>query len=166
MKTIGYVSRAAIAVGRNAYEAPLAQSAENNRRLDVTGLLLYQRGYFIQVLEGRAAALDPLYARITEDSRHRILTTFLDAPIAQRVLGLWSMGGIDEWSRFAWLGVLDARTRSIDEDGYKTEQVDALRRLEVFLRDPEKALAAPPAQSRSRRDDDRSSYRRTGGRGQ
>ena len=55
MKTIRqlvYVSNAKYGLGDRDMESILAASRRNNRALDVTGLLIYADGVFIQVLEG------------------------------------------------------------------------------------------------------------------
>jgi hypothetical protein len=70
----------------------LAQSRINNVRLDITGLLLYKDGNFMQALEGEAAAVHSLYAKIGRDRRHRGLLTLLQGPLAERHYSDWSMG--------------------------------------------------------------------------
>jgi hypothetical protein len=140
LKTVGYVSRAEVPIDRNEYEAIRAQSASHNRRFAITGVLLYKNEHFIQVLEGAAAVVDPLYGRIAADARHRILTKFLDASIRHRLFGMWSMGGNDDVSTLGWLGIVDKRLMALPENRYTAEQVDALRRLGAFLRNPTIAL--------------------------
>jgi hypothetical protein len=48
------------------FESSLACNAEHN----ITGLLCYGNGHFVQVLEGEAAAVEGLFARIARDRRH------------------------------------------------------------------------------------------------
>jgi hypothetical protein len=69
----------------------LAQSVRNNRRLGVTGVLLYAHGGFMQVLEGEAATVAALFEHIQQDKRHCRITVLLDQPIAQRSFGDWAM---------------------------------------------------------------------------
>ena len=69
----------------------LATSRENNRRDDITGLLLYKEGNFMQVLEGDEDAVLRLYARIQRDPRHRDVTTLLQGAISARQFPDWSM---------------------------------------------------------------------------
>lgn len=72
--------------------AVIAQSsAVNNRRDDVTGLLLFNSRRFLQVLEGPKPALDRIYARIHADPRHRAVVTLREGPIAAREFGQWAM---------------------------------------------------------------------------
>jgi hypothetical protein len=46
-------------------------SEKNNLREEITGVLVETGGLFFQVIEGPADAVDRLYKRISEDSRHK-----------------------------------------------------------------------------------------------
>lgn len=70
----------------------LAVARRNNAALGVTGMLLHDRGSFFQVLEGRAATVDALYARIAADARHAEIVRIIHEPVARRSFGQWSMG--------------------------------------------------------------------------
>ncbi|MEZ4394905.1 MAG: BLUF domain-containing protein [Polyangiales bacterium] len=67
------------------------QSAARNARAGVTGALLFDRGRFVQVIEGPAAAVDDLRARITRDPRHDDLRTLLVCPHDRRSFAGWEM---------------------------------------------------------------------------
>jgi hypothetical protein len=69
----------------------LRVSRENNTRDGVTGLLLYQGGNFIQLLEGEAAAVDAVYARVMKDPRHHSVLRMLDNESPERLFPDWSM---------------------------------------------------------------------------
>ena len=69
----------------------LRRSRDNNQRRDVTGLLLYIDGGFLQVLEGDRTALQDLYAISAKDTRHWDAKVLLDEE-APRNFGQWSMG--------------------------------------------------------------------------
>lgn len=72
--------------------ALLQQSRATNTEVDLTGILLYSGGNFLQVLEGDEAAVDALMARIERDPRHRNLITLVRRPIPERMFPTWSMG--------------------------------------------------------------------------
>src|SRR5688572_12935407 len=76
----------------------LRVSRENNARDDITGLLLYRDGSFIQALEGPEVAVERLYRKIRMDPRHRRVMTVLRSPLASRIFTGWSMGfqNVDE----------------------------------------------------------------------
>lgn len=81
---------------REAVDAEIASiltsSVRHNRENGITGMLLYNRGSFLQVLEGEEAALDETYGRIVRDERHHGLLVIDRSPIAARAFADWSMG--------------------------------------------------------------------------
>jgi hypothetical protein len=60
--------------------------------LKVTGFLMFDRARYHQILEGEAATVDKLYARIIEDSRHTNVETLSREEIQVRNFPEWSMG--------------------------------------------------------------------------
>jgi hypothetical protein len=60
--------------------------------LDITGMLLYKDGNFMQALEGEKETGRTLYAKIGRDSRHRGLLTLLPGPLVARQFPDWLMG--------------------------------------------------------------------------
>jgi Sensors of blue-light using FAD len=72
--------------------ALLELSRRNNTRVNVTGMLLYRDGNFLQVLEGDEPAVRGVHARIALDRRHGGLITLLHGPIAARAFSRWTMG--------------------------------------------------------------------------
>ncbi len=73
-----YVSTARGAMGEDTLAHLLAQSRWNNAQRNITGLLIYAGGNFIQALEGDERIVRDLYAKICRDARHdnvrRVLT--------------------------------------------------------------------------------------------
>ena len=70
----------------------LTEARARNLARGVSGILLYVEGSFFQVLEGEAAVVDPLFARIACDPRHSRVTMIMREPIARRAFDGWSMG--------------------------------------------------------------------------
>ena len=64
----------------------------NNSQLDVTGMLLYAGGSFIQVLEGDAQMVERVVRKIKRDARHRGFLTLLDRVLEERDFEGWNMG--------------------------------------------------------------------------
>lgn len=75
MKRIKYVSRFAHPLTEAAVEAIVRQAVTNNRRDQITGILMASGGLFFQILEGPDAAVDTLYAKILSDPRHTEVLT-------------------------------------------------------------------------------------------
>jgi hypothetical protein len=92
-----YSSVAAMALDTDELEALLGTSRRNNQQDDVTGVLLHvvtpDRGTaaFVQVLEGDAAAVERVYARIEADELHTGLSVLHRGSLRQRAYAGWSM---------------------------------------------------------------------------
>jgi hypothetical protein len=69
----------------------LEQARTSNEQAGVTGMLLYSRGCFFQVLEGRPAAVDMAFDRIYSDARHIAIAQLIFEPVEQRAFADWSM---------------------------------------------------------------------------
>lgn len=63
----------------------------NNKKIDVTGALLWSGDYFCQVLEGENEALEELFETIQMDSRHNQITVLHFEPIDRRSFSEWAM---------------------------------------------------------------------------
>jgi hypothetical protein len=86
-------SSAAVAPFSEAELAVLLERARaNNTRLEVTGMLLYHEGSFLQVIEGPHAVLDALFETIGRDKRHHRVMMLLNRSVEERHFGEWSMG--------------------------------------------------------------------------
>lgn len=71
----------------------LASARKRNAEFGVTGVLLYQAGTFVQLLEGPADAVRHIYHdRICQDRRHGGLVLCWEQNISQRGFPDWSMG--------------------------------------------------------------------------
>lgn len=90
--TLVYVSVTEAPMSDAALSDILRVSRENNARRDITGMLLYREGFFIQALEGEADDVDALYARIKRDPRHQNVLLVYRSPIPERGFEDWSMG--------------------------------------------------------------------------
>lgn len=87
-----YASSANVRIGEEELEAILEVSRKNNPAMDITGILLYSEGNFIQVLEGPKENVFSLYEKLCEDHRHRGLTMMVSEPIEERNFSEWTMG--------------------------------------------------------------------------
>lgn len=69
---------------------------KNNSLVDVTGLLLFNRNYFLQCLEGSRAQVNKIYHQILNDPRHENILLLDYSEVAEREFSDWSMGYIPE----------------------------------------------------------------------
>ncbi len=68
----------------------LRQARTANRKHDVSGLMLYVGGSFLQSLEGEAAMVDVVCSTIFRDKRE--MRNILREPITEREFPEWTMG--------------------------------------------------------------------------
>lgn len=98
----------------------LQKARSNNHQLNVSGMLLYKDGNFIQVLEGEAAQVRPLFETINRDPRHSGVIVLLDEEISERQFPDWSMGFRD---------LSDKAVQSLPGFSQFMNQADNLQRL-------------------------------------
>jgi hypothetical protein len=70
----------------------LDASNRNNERDGITGALLFDTLWFVQILEGEREAVSATLCRIMGDERHDAVTIMECGPIAARQFGNWWMG--------------------------------------------------------------------------
>jgi len=64
----------------------------NNAQRGITGMLLYTKGTFLQVIEGEADTIDRLMGKIKSDTRHYDVQVVVRNSIKHREFRNWSMG--------------------------------------------------------------------------
>jgi hypothetical protein len=64
----------------------------NNSLNNITGLLLYSEGNFIQLLEGEEQDVKITFNRINQDQRHKGITIIASGTIEYRNFPEWAMG--------------------------------------------------------------------------
>jgi len=125
--TIIYISRATQKMSEDDLVDLLNVSRKNNILNDVTGMLLYRNGEFMQALEGEKSKIEALYDKISKDSRHDQIVVLSRKNIVERVFSNWSMGfenlsgtalnDIDGYSDFIDISFRDEEFRQ-DETAY------------------------------------------------
>lgn len=128
--TLVYVSYETHHLTKDELVAILNEARENNKKMDVTGMLLYRDGFFIQALEGEQAVVEELYERIAADPRHKNVINVYQNVISKRVFGEWSMGFnlLDD----ADLQMLDGYQGQIDPEFFIENPGRATRLLQHF----------------------------------
>ena len=91
MRQIVYFSTSAIAQTHDVVEDILVTSRANNRRDQITGLLVAGGNRYMQIIEGPRANVDRLYRAIRADDRHLAVSTLLSRVIYARSFDGWSM---------------------------------------------------------------------------
>lgn len=86
-----YVSEAARRLLPHEIRELKRVSTRNNAALDVSGLLLYRAGRFMQLLEGPELFVATIFGRISRDPRHHYITKLSHDYIEHRTFGEWNM---------------------------------------------------------------------------
>lgn len=87
-----YASSATRVLDDADLEAILASSRRWNRRVELTGLLLFSDGNFMQALEGDERVVRARFRTIKNDKRHGDVRVLSAGPIVTREFGDWAMG--------------------------------------------------------------------------
>jgi len=69
----------------------LRLSRERNAQRGITGILMYCKHHFLQVLEGPEDAVSALFERISRDGRHKDIQVLLRQKAGQRDFEEWQM---------------------------------------------------------------------------
>ena len=131
MKNIVYVSTAVKLMHENQLLDILHNSRQHNAALNISGVLLYSEGTFIQLLEGKDAVIDALYSRIQADQRHKSVVKLIDEPIAEKSFSQWLMGFAvtNNTKTEKLLGYL----RSINELDLNSDNSSAVTAIKTFI---------------------------------
>lgn len=133
MLTLIYVSSATVLFSEDALLKLLEKARAKNTSLDITGMLLYRGGNFMQLLEGPEQAVKSLAQKIKLDSRHMGFQTLLEQDKDNRDFGDWRMGfrnlDIDPADV---AGYSDFLNTPLDDEEYKQTPSKALKLLLNF----------------------------------
>ena len=87
-----YVSDSRRAMSEFELDRLVTACRRKNSERNITGLLLYSGGHFIQLLEGHPPVLANLFDKIGKDERHHNVTKLHFAACKQRLFPKWQMG--------------------------------------------------------------------------
>jgi len=69
----------------------LEVSRKNNEGNNITGMLLYRGGVFLQLLEGDKEEVTKLFDKISQDKRHKHVKTLIEITDGERIFTDWTM---------------------------------------------------------------------------
>ena len=82
-------------MARSEFDALLMQARSFNRSVGVTGCLIYQERYFIQMIEGNKEVLEALMEKIKTDPRHSDVRIVVEGVARRRIFVDWGMDFFD-----------------------------------------------------------------------
>jgi len=86
-----YISTAVNLMDQQELSEILTDSRSNNAEHNITGILLYSEGIFLQALEGTESAVQEVYGNIEKDKRHKNLIILITGEEDNRMFPEWSM---------------------------------------------------------------------------
>jgi hypothetical protein len=92
MNYLIYISTSVKLFDDNDLKEMLLQSRRKNEAVGITGVLLYNKGTFFQVLEGEEEQVNTTYEMIKNDPRHKNIIKMKSGTITERNFPDWSMG--------------------------------------------------------------------------
>lgn len=104
-----------------------------NAARGITGMLLYQNGRYMQMLEGEEPVVRELFGAISADRRHRDVKLVAKGALAKRHFDDWSMG-FRNMDQFADLPDYDTYlSRQLDDGQLSREERAAFRFMFHFI---------------------------------
>lgn len=104
----------------------------NNKAQDITGLLSFNRRFFLQCLEGERSEVNRLYHKIVTDPRHSKPEILQYQEITQKEFDVWSMGYLQDVESLREL--FYKHTKNMNFDPYKMNGESA-KALLIDIRD-------------------------------
>ena len=119
MHEIVYVSLATREMGQDGLAELLDRARLHNASRGITGLLLYHRREFLQLIEGERSEVEALFDSICRDARHQQVHTLWEGAVQGQGFPAWHMG---------FVATDEARLR--DTPGYRSLQDIRLHELQ------------------------------------
>ena len=91
LESLTYMSTAVHLVTRSELEHLLMKARARNLALNVSGVLLYSEGSFLQCIEGTPEALNDVFGHICADPLHHHIFELLRDPVEEREFAEWDM---------------------------------------------------------------------------
>jgi Sensors of blue-light using FAD len=130
-----YVSSAVVPFDGPMLRELLEQARAHNQAHALTGILLYSRGHFMQMLEGEPTAVMALFKKIELDPRHHRVMTLFRQSIDARDFGDWSMAyrDLDDPEVRKLPGFREDLNLAFNDPAFLSDGSKARRVLSVFV---------------------------------
>lgn len=116
----------------------VATSKENNPKQGITGVLLFDRDRFVQVIEGEQDELYELLHRLKADSRHKSINVFFDDPIDHQEFTDWNMDVFEFEGSSHLNDQLIENFRQIYMETFKPSAVQVVSWVKHMIEEPER----------------------------
>lgn len=124
-----YISSAVRDFDPDEVQLLVSAASQRNADNDLTGLLIYHDGSFLQVLEGPSETVEASYARIMQNWRHHNATVLLRETVETRAFPDFSMACADPDKFSAEMQGMLHRLSQLKQDGPRMSTPDQKVRL-------------------------------------
>ena len=102
----------------------LSLSRDKNKRLGITGHLLYTEEVFVQCIEGPPESIASMWESLQRDARHHDIELLARGPLAQRRFSDWSMAfsSYPSLNRFNMPGFFAVDKEGMNEEAERCAQ--------------------------------------------
>lgn len=117
-----YVSHSTNDMSQNDLDRLLSISRQNNRENQITGILMYNAGVFIQLIEGPPMKVLDLVDHIKKDRRHTNYRALIERTSKTRLYPAWDMKYVaNEGVSREWMNIIVGLNLAVVKDGRKTD---------------------------------------------
>ncbi|MBV7300292.1 BLUF domain-containing protein [Enterovibrio paralichthyis] len=129
-----YASSATAEFGESELMKILGKARANNEPSGITGLLLYSKGNFFQVLEGEESDIDQIWPKINADERHTGVIVLDKSEIDERAFSGWSMGfrNLETFDKSVLRGYSDILDNPLSPEQFKSKGSEIVGLIEQF----------------------------------
>lgn len=89
---ICYISNSIVDISNQDIHEIFEITLQNNKKRNITGILIYNNGHFFQVLEGKESDVEYVYSRIIQDNRHHGIIKLLETKIKDSIFAEYETG--------------------------------------------------------------------------
>jgi len=116
----------------------VATAKENNPKHGITGVLIFDRDRFVQVIEGEKHELDGLLNIIKNDPRHDEIDVIFDVETEKQEFAEWNMDGFEIGGHSQLDEKLLENFRDTYLDNFKLSSVQIVGWIKKLIKDPER----------------------------
>lgn len=129
-----YISSANYMINEREIVSIVNAARINNEKAGITGILLYNNGNFMQLIEGKDDVIKKLYDKISADPRHHTIKLLLREQITHRNFDGWQMGyrNLNSLKKIAPEILNPFLEEELNFSIYKNNPYRALHFLEMF----------------------------------
>jgi len=92
LQTLCYVSSSTPNLKSEDLEQLFSRTKRNNLKSNISGILIFNSGNFLQIMEGEQKNISKLYKKISKDKKHTNLIKLIEMPLSERLFADYETG--------------------------------------------------------------------------